>query len=66
MYTEGRFETDKAVLIFDTLRLTAGSFIQETEFSPLIEVTIPALRGPDHGKHWVGVLRELSRVGYFN
>ncbi len=26
-YTEGRFETDKAVLIFDTLRLAAGSFI---------------------------------------
>jgi hypothetical protein len=46
--------------------LPAAYFNQETETSPLIEVTIPALRGPDQGKPWVGVLRELSRVGYFN
>jgi len=46
--------------------LPASYFNQETESSPLIEVTIPALRGPDQGKPWVGVLRELSRVGYFN
>ena len=25
-----------------------------------------ALSGPDQDKPWVGVLRELSRVGYFN
>jgi hypothetical protein len=46
--------------------LPASYFKKETESSPLIEVTIPALRGPDQGKPWVGVLRELSRVGYFN
>jgi hypothetical protein len=46
--------------------LPAAYFNKETETSPLIEVTIPALRGPDQGKPWVGVLRELSRVGYFN
>jgi hypothetical protein len=46
--------------------LPASYFKQETESSPLVEVTIPALRGPDQGKPWVGVLRELSRVGYFN
>jgi len=46
--------------------LPASYFNQETESSPLIEVTIPALSGPDQGKPWVGVLRELSRVGYFN
>jgi hypothetical protein len=46
--------------------LPASCFNQETETSPLIEVTIPALSGPDQGKPWVGVLRKLSRVGYFN
>jgi hypothetical protein len=46
--------------------LPASYFNQETESSPLIEVTIPALSGPDQGKPWVGVLRKLSRVGYFN
>jgi hypothetical protein len=46
--------------------LPAAHFNQETESSPLIEVTIPAFSGPDQDKPWVGVLRELSRVGYFN
>jgi len=46
--------------------LPASYFNKETESSPLIEVTIPALYEPDQGKPWVGVLRELSRVGYFN
>jgi len=46
--------------------LPASCFNQETETSPLIEVTIPALSGPDQDKPWVGVLRKLSRVGYFN
>jgi hypothetical protein len=46
--------------------LPAAYFNKETETPPLIEVTIPALRGPDQGKPWVGVLRELSRIGYFN
>ena len=46
--------------------LSAFCFKKETDSSPLIEVTIPALRGPDQDKPWVGVLRELFRVGYFN
>ncbi|MBA7588573.1 hypothetical protein ES708_30633 [subsurface metagenome] len=46
--------------------LPASYFKKETETSPLIEVTIPALRGPDQGKPWVGVLRKLSEVGYYN
>ena len=45
--------------------LSASRFKEETETSPLIEVTIPALRGPDQGKPWVGVLRELTEVGYY-
>lgn len=46
--------------------LPASYFKEETETSPLIEVTIPALRGPDQGKPWVGVLRKLSEAGYYN
>ncbi len=45
--------------------LSASYFKKETETSPLIEVTIPALRGPDQGKPWVGVLRRLTEVGYY-
>ncbi len=46
--------------------LPASCFKKEAETSPLIEVTIPALRGPDQGKPWVGVLRKLSEAGYYN
>jgi len=46
--------------------LPAAYFNKETESSPLIEVTIPALSGPDQGKPWVGVLRKLSEAGYYN
>jgi hypothetical protein len=46
--------------------LSASYFNQETESSPLIEVTIPAFSGPDQGKPWVGVLRKLSEAGYYN
>jgi len=46
--------------------LPASYFNRETESSPLIEVTIPALSGPDQGKPWVGVLRKLSEAGYYN
>jgi len=46
--------------------LPAAYFKKETESPPLIEVTIPALRGPDQGKPWVGVLRRLSEAGYYN
>jgi hypothetical protein len=45
--------------------LPAAHFNQETETSPLIEVSLPALRGPEQGKPWVGVLRKLSEVGYY-
>ncbi|MFH1939933.1 MAG: ISLre2 family transposase [bacterium] len=46
--------------------LSAAYFKKETESSPIVEVTIPALRGPDRGKPWVGVLRKLSEAGYYN
>ena len=46
--------------------LPASYFKEEAESLPLIEASIPALRGPDQDKPWVGVLRKLSRVGYFN
>ena len=45
--------------------LPASYFKKETETPPLIEVTLPALRGPDQDKPWVGVLRKLSEVGYY-
>jgi hypothetical protein len=45
--------------------LPAAYFKKETETSPLIEVSLPALSGPDQGKPWVGVLRKLSGVGYY-
>jgi len=45
--------------------LSAAYFKKEAESSPLIEVTIPALSGPDQGKPWVGVLRKLAEVGYY-
>jgi len=47
------------------LPLPAAYFKKETESSPIVELTIPALRGPDQGKPWVGVLRKLSEVGYY-
>ena len=46
--------------------LHASYFNKETESSPLIEVTIPALSGPDQDKPWVGVLSKLSEAGYYN
>jgi len=46
--------------------LPASYFKKDAETSPLIEVTIPALSGPDQGKPWVGVLRKLSESGYYN
>jgi len=45
--------------------LPAAYFKKEIETSPLIEVSLPALSGPDQGKPWVGVLRKLSEVGYY-
>jgi len=46
--------------------LSASCFKKEVESLPLIEVSIPALRGPDQGKLWVGVLLKLSEAGYYN
>ena len=46
--------------------LPASYFKKEAESLPLIEVSIPALRGPDQDKPWVGVLRKLSEAGYYN
>jgi len=45
--------------------LSASYFKKETETSPLIEVSLPVLSGPDQDKPWVGVLRKLSEVGYY-
>jgi len=45
--------------------LPVSCFRKETESSPLIEVTLPALRGPGQDKSWVGVLRKLTEVGYY-
>jgi len=45
--------------------LPASCFKKEAEYSPLIEVTLPTLSGPDQDKPWVGVLRKLSEVGYY-
>ena len=45
--------------------LPASYFNKETESSPIIEVTIPVLSGPDQDKPWVGFLRKLSEVGYY-
>ena len=45
--------------------LFASYFKKETETSLIVEVTIPALKGPGQGKPWVGVLRKLSEVGYY-
>ena len=46
--------------------LPASYFKKEAESSPLIEVTIPALSGPDQDKPWVGVLRKLAEAGYYH
>ena len=46
--------------------LPASYFKKEAETSPLIEVSLPALSGPDQGKPWVGVLRKLAEAGYYN
>jgi len=45
--------------------LPAAHFNQETESSPLIEVTIPALSGSGQDKPWVNVLRKLSEARYY-
>jgi len=37
--------------------LSASYFKEDTESLPLIEVSIPALVGPDQDKPWVGVLK---------
>jgi len=44
--------------------LPAEYFKKETESSPIVEVTMPALVGPDQGKPWVG-LPKIRRI-FFN
>lgn len=46
--------------------LPAIYFNKEIKSSPIIDVTITVLRGPDQGIPWVGVLRKLSEVRWYN
>jgi len=60
-------EIERAGAIESNVRQAIASYFKkETESSPLLEVTIPALKGPDQDKPWVSVLRKLSEVGYYN
>jgi len=47
------------------LPLSASCFKKEAGNSPLVEITLPALKGPNQGKPWVGVLRKFTEVGYY-
>lgn len=42
--------------------LTAGDMVKKHDIIPFIEAELPCYRGPDQGKPWVGVLRELTRA----
>jgi len=47
-------------------RLSAKDFWKKEKGTvPLVEATIPALRGPDQGEPWVKVLRELQSIDYY-
>ena len=47
------------------LPLSASYFKKEAGNSLLVEITIPALKGPNQGKPWVGVLRKFIEVVYY-
>lgn len=47
-------------------QLSAKDFWKQRQTVPLIEATIPALRGPDQGEPWVKVLRRLQNINYYN
>jgi len=63
-WEEGREQNIKIIKFNPPL--SASYFKKEVESLPLTEVSIPALRGSDQGKPWVGVLRKLSEAGYYN
>ncbi|MFH1594471.1 MAG: UPF0236 family protein [Candidatus Omnitrophota bacterium] len=47
-------------------QLTAKNFWKkEKNILPLIEVTIPALHGPDRNEPWVKILREIQDIDYY-
>jgi len=46
--------------------LTAKESCKRQDVMPYIEATLPCYRGPDQGKPWVGVLRELTRANLLN
>jgi len=48
------------------LLLPASCFKEKKDILPVIKVNISALVGADQDKLWVGVLRELTGLGYFN
>jgi len=47
-------------------QLTAKNFWKKhRNITPLIEATIPALRGPDQNEPWAKVIRELQSIDYY-
>lgn len=47
-------------------QLTAKNFWKkDRNITPLIETTIPALRGPDQNEPWAKVIRELQSIDYY-
>lgn len=47
-------------------QLTAKNFWKkDRNITPLIEATIPALRGPDQNEPWAKVIRELQSIDYY-
>ncbi len=47
-------------------QLSAKDFWKQKQTIPLIEATIPALRGPDQAEPWAKVLRRLQNINYYN
>lgn len=45
--------------------LSAMQVSRKREISPFIEAEIPAFRGPEQDKPWVGVLKKLTEARYF-
>lgn len=58
---------EKIEILPEPLRqLTAKDFWKkEKGIRPLIEATIPALRGPDQSEPWAKVVRELQTIDYY-
>lgn len=47
-------------------QLSAKDFWKQKQTTPLIEATMPALRGPDQSEPWAKVLRRLQSINYYN